>query len=169
MAHASARLVDEGDGRVGSFVLLIISYADGVTNAPLGFSMSHLADVLRERTAKALTDFGLTPREYGILWRLDAHGPVSQRELGDLHHIDRTTVVALVDRLETAGMLTRQADPVDRRRHALALTDEGRARLSESKVAVERVETEFLGALAPQQRRQLRAALGALLDSGVDR
>jgi DNA-binding MarR family transcriptional regulator len=140
-----------------------------MSDVPLGFLMSHLADVLRERSAKALADFGLTPREYGILWRLDAHGPLSQRELGELHHIDRTTVVALVDRLETAGMVIRQVDPVDRRRHSLALTDGGRVRLRESKVVVERVESDFLDTLGPPQRRQLRVALGAILESGVDR
>jgi DNA-binding MarR family transcriptional regulator len=140
-----------------------------MTNVPLGFLMSHLADVLRERTTKALANFGLTPRDYGVLWRLDAHGPLSQRELGDLHQIDRTTVVALVDRLESAGMVVRQADPEDRRRHALALTEDGRVRLEEASVVVDRVESDFVSSLGPQQRRQLKAMLSAVLDSGVDR
>jgi DNA-binding MarR family transcriptional regulator len=149
--------------------MLIISYADEMSNVPLGFLMSHLADVLRERTTKALTDFGLGPREYGVLWRLEVHGPLSQRELGDLHQIDRTTVVALVDRLESMGLVVRQLDPEDRRRHALVLTDVGRARLSESSVVVERVESEFLATLEPRQRQQLKATLGAILDSGAER
>jgi DNA-binding MarR family transcriptional regulator len=135
-------------------------------DVPLGFLMSHLAHVLRERTTKALADFGLTPREYGILWRLHAHGPLSQRELGELHQIDRTTVVALVDRLESMGMVIRQADPDDRRRHALALTDEGRVRLRDASVVVERIESDFLASLETQQQRQLRTLLGAILDSG---
>ena len=137
--------------------------------APLGFLMSHLADVLRERTVKALVDFGLTPREYGILWRLDVHGPLSQRELGDLHQIDRTTVVAIVDRLESMGLVLRQPDTADRRRYSLALTDHGRARLAESSVVVHRVETEFLAAIGRAEQRQLRETLKTILDRGVGR
>jgi DNA-binding MarR family transcriptional regulator len=140
-----------------------------MTTAPLGFLMSHLADVLRERTTKALADFGLSPREFGILWRLDAHGPLSQRELGELHQIDRTTVVAIVDRLESMGLVLRQSDPADRRRHALGLTDDGRKRLAESSVVVKQVESEFLAVLGPSERRQLNETLGTILDSGVGR
>lgn len=140
-----------------------------MTDVPLGFMMSHLAEVLRERTTKGLADFGLTPREYGILWRLDTHGPLSQRELGELHQIDRTTVVALVDRLESMGMVVRQADPHDRRRHALVLTDHGRVRLGEASVIVEKVESEFLSTVGMRHQRQLRAALGAILDGEAQR
>jgi DNA-binding MarR family transcriptional regulator len=147
----------------------MISYAEDMNKVPLGFLMSHLADVLRERTSKALSDFGLSPREYGILWRLDAHGPLSQRELGDLHQIDRTTVVAVVDRLEAMGLVIRQPDPDDRRRHSLVLTDSGRVRLTESSVVVNRVEAEFLAAAGPSERRQLRETLSTILDNGVGR
>lgn len=148
----------------------MIRYADQMNAAPpLGFLMSHLAHSLREQTSKALSDFGLSPRDYGIMWRLDAHGPLNQRELGELHHIDRTTVVAIVDRLESAGLVIRQTDPDDRRRHALNLTEHGRRRLAESRVAVDRVEGEFLGPVDATDRQHLRATLHTLLDSDVAR
>lgn len=140
-----------------------------MTEPPLGFLMSHLADVLRERTAKSLADFGLSPRDYGILWRLGGHGPLSQRELGDLHHIDRTSVVALVDRLELMGLVARAVDPADRRRHALTLTERGRAVLAASSVAVTRVEEEFLAAVDAPARQSLLATLNAVLDHEAGR
>jgi DNA-binding MarR family transcriptional regulator len=136
---------------------------------PLGFLLSHLADVLRERTAKALTDHGLTPREYGVLWRIDAHGPLSQQELGTLHQIDRTTVVSLVDRLEGAGLLDRSPDPADRRRNALTLTAAGRTRLAEASESVARVEDEFCAPVASGARRALGSTLVAILESVATR
>jgi DNA-binding MarR family transcriptional regulator len=147
----------------------IIRYADDMKDVPLGFLMSHLAEVLRELTTKALGDFGLSPREYGILWRLESHGPLSQRELGDLHQIDRTTVVAVVDRLEAMDLVVRHTDPADRRRHSLELTDSGRARLTASTFVVERVEDEFLVAVGPSERQRLSEILRTILDSGVGR
>jgi DNA-binding MarR family transcriptional regulator len=135
---------------------------------PLGFLMSHLADVLRERTAKGLSDLGLSPREYGILWRLGHQGPLSQRELGELHRIDRTTVVAVVDRLELTGLVRRAPDSDDRRRHALELTDAGRARLRDAGVVVRRVEDAFLAGLGRADRTHLRSSLLTLLDTVVE-
>lgn len=136
---------------------------------PLGFLMSHLADVLRERTAKALANFGLSPRDFGILWRLGVHGPLSQRQLGDLHQIDRTSVVALVDRLELAGLVARAVDPADRRRHALTLTERGQAVLEASGVEVSRVEAEFLAVVDAPARRSLLATLNAVLEHEAGR
>lgn len=146
----------------------MIRYPDEMPAPPLGFLMSHLGDVLRERTAKGLADLGLSPREYGVLWRLEHHGPLSQRELGDLHRIDRTTVVAVVDHLELMGLVRRAPDADDRRRHALELTEPGRARLGEASVVVRRVEDEFLAGVGRSERTQLRATLQAILDTVVD-
>lgn len=126
---------------------------------PLGFLLSHLGEVLRDRTAKGLTDLGLSPREYGVLWRLADDGPLSQRELGELHRIDRTTVVAVIDALEERGLVVRELDRADRRRRLLVLTPAGRALLSEAGDVVDRSAGDLQAALTASERRELHRLL----------
>jgi DNA-binding MarR family transcriptional regulator len=147
---------------------MMISYADEMStplSPPLGFLLSHLGEVLRERTAKELTAFGLSPREYGVLWRLAAHGPLSQRELGELHRIDRTTVVAVIDALEERALVVRELDPDDRRRRRLVLTRAGRSLLAEAGDVVDRSEEELQSALSATERRQLLRLLVKVNDA----
>lgn len=132
---------------------------------PLGFLLSHLGEVLRERTAKELTEFGLSPREYGVLWRLADDGPLSQRELGELHRIDRTTVVAVVDGLEERGLVVRELDRQDRRRRSLVLTPAGRSLLAEAGDVVDRSADDLQSALSGSERRQLHRLLAKVNDT----
>ena len=63
---------------------------------------------------------------------------IAQIELGMHLGIDKASVVALLDRLEKAGMLARRRSTRDRRRHGIHLTDHGALAL-ESLVAEVRV------------------------------
>jgi len=139
-----------------------------VDRPPLGFLMNHLAADLRDRTKLGLAEFDLSPREYGLLWRLANQGPLSQRQLGELHRIDRTTVVAVIDRLESDELVARTIDPDDRRRHALRLTTHGREVFAAATPAVQRTEAEFTAALTDDERRALSQALVAVLDAEVE-
>lgn len=138
----------------------MISYADRMSSSPpLGFLLSHLGEVLRDRTAKGLTEFGLSPREYGVMWRLADDGALSQRELGDLHRIDRTTVVGIIDGLEQRGLVVREPDLQDRRRRLLVLTPQGRALLAEAREVVDRNADDLQSSLTAGERRELRRLL----------
>lgn len=47
---------------------------------------------------------GITPREWAALSSLDDHPGLSQREMAELLGVDRTTMVALVDTLQSKGL-----------------------------------------------------------------
>jgi DNA-binding MarR family transcriptional regulator len=69
---------------------------------------------------------GLTPTQFSALAKLYAVGPCSQNHLGRLIYLDAATIKGVVDRLVTRGFVTALADPKDRRRRAVALTEHGR-------------------------------------------
>ena len=56
--------------------------------------------------------------------------PLSQREMGERLLVDKSDLTGLVDRMEKAGFVERRAVAGDRRRHAVSLTDAGRAALA---------------------------------------
>lgn len=77
---------------------------------------------------------GITPSHHQLLLAVKGHAGPGQPSVGEAaealqlrHH----SAVELVDRAEAAGLIVRRADPDDGRRHLLALTDEGEAKLAE--------------------------------------
>jgi len=68
----------------------------------------------------------LTQTQFAALAKLCEVGPCSQNHLGRLIYLDAATIKGVVDRLGVRGFVTALADPTDRRRRAVALTERGR-------------------------------------------
>jgi MarR family transcriptional regulator, lower aerobic nicotinate degradation pathway regulator len=105
---------------------------------------------------------GLTMRHFGVLTAIEAEPGQNQRGVGERLRIDRTTVVALTDDLETAGLLERRRGS-DRRMFALYLTPAGEARLTELKELTAAVHDRFLANLTEPERDMLRDLLVKVL------
>jgi DNA-binding MarR family transcriptional regulator len=71
-----------------------------------------------------------------------------------------------VDMLETRGLVRRDPDPSDRRKHSVALTDTGAELLTRTLTEVRQAEREFAVTLSDQERAQLLGLLKRLLNSG---
>jgi DNA-binding MarR family transcriptional regulator len=112
---------------------------------------------------QALTELGISGREYGILALLE-RGPTStQRQLGASLGVDRTTTVALLSGLQARGLISRLRDPGNRRAHQVALTDAGEELRGRAAAALTRCDERFLAPLPADQRSQLRVILLNLL------
>jgi DNA-binding MarR family transcriptional regulator len=84
------------------------------------------------RTARRLrqeASGGLSPSQTAALATIDRHGPLTPSELAAHERIQRPTVTRLLARLEEDGLVTRAADPRDRRSCLISLSDDGRALL----------------------------------------
>jgi DNA-binding MarR family transcriptional regulator len=90
-------------------------------------------------------------------------GPHSQRRLGNIMGIDRTTMVAITDGLESKGLVRRERNPQDRRAYALVATPRGQRLLARATEAIERAESEFLAVLPAAEQRLLKNLLRRLL------
>lgn len=87
--------------------------------------------------------------------------------LAEKCQVTRAGMTSRLDRLETAGHLTRHPDPEDRRRVIVRATPAGRAMWEAALEVGIRLEAELLDHLSPHQRAQLNQLLRALL-SGVE-
>src|SRR3954469_22897037 len=71
------------------------------------------------RIAAALESIGLTPASFGLLNLIAARDGAIQQELGAAMGVDPSTMVALIDELERAGLAKRRPHPTDRRARAV--------------------------------------------------
>src|SRR4051795_11379739 len=79
--------------------------------------MIKLGRITMHRFTEALEPFGIRPRHVAALIALRDSGQLTQQSICSQLHLDRTTLVAILNELEQRGYATRRRDPDDRRRH----------------------------------------------------
>jgi DNA-binding MarR family transcriptional regulator len=117
------------------------------------------------RIATALESIGLTPASFGLLNLLGARDGAIQQELGSAMGIDPSTMVSLIDQLESAGLAKRRPCPTDRRAREVAITPKGRRLLERARRMAMQVEDEVLGGLSAAERRELLTLLRRALST----
>jgi DNA-binding MarR family transcriptional regulator len=110
-------------------------------------------------TAAALESIGLTPALFAVLSFLLARDTAIQQEIGTAIGIDPSTMVALIDKLENAGLAKRRPHPTDRRAREVVITQKGRRAVERGRALAREVEDDVLKGLASAERRQLLALL----------
>lgn len=121
---------------------------------------AHAASKFAERLAKV----ELAPPHAGILRILSSTPAITQQALATTLGMAPSRLVALIDDMDSRGLIERRGDPDDRRRYALHLTEKGRAMLE----TVGRVSREhsqaLLAALSDEEQRQLALLLQRIAD-----
>ncbi len=129
-----------------------------------GLMLALLGQEAMRRLRAAHTAHNLKPRQFQILGLLHDHGGLAQRELMQEMNIDPSILVTLLNPLEADGLVSRERDPADRRRHLVTLTPAGERALVSASRAQKETEDALFASLDDEQREQLGALLIALRD-----
>lgn len=125
-----------------------------------------------ERTlSKALEPHGITPAQFellGAIARVEGTGG-GCGELGRQMAAPGPDVTRMLDRLDTAGLVARKRDELDRRVVHAELTEAGRMLLSEVGPVVERAESAVFEGVAAQDVAQLARVLETIRATGCRR
>lgn len=91
----------------------------------IGFLLHLATSRLRDAVVDAIEGSGLHPGQLAVLGVLSDRGGMSQRRLGELTRIEKSSMVLYLDALESAGWVRRERDREDRRAHVVQLTSQG--------------------------------------------
>lgn len=105
--------------------------------------------------AQSLGEFDVTPGLFGVLVIIDANPGLKQSELARAAHLDRSTVVSVIDNLERRRLVERRPADNDRRSNALVLTPEGVALLKKLKRRVGDHEKRLVENMTDDERATL--------------
>ncbi len=127
----------------------------------LGLLFRQVRDALRVAVEQDLAAHGhdLTLSQFITLKKLHA-GVANASELAQAAELNPGAMTRLLDRLEAAGLVRREADPCDRRALRIVLTDRGRAIWPELQACTDRVYGHALAGFDDEQRAQLVRMLG---------
>ncbi len=105
---------------------------------------------------------GLSMWAYIALSHLAREPAGTQLALARAIRYDKTRLIRLLDELERDGLITRAADPSDRRARIVTLTQAGKARHAGARADIRAMEDEFLEDLSAAERTRLRKTLARL-------
>lgn len=129
-----------------------------------GLLPSLLGYALRRTQSAVFADFAgtfakageaLTPGEFGLMVLVERNAGMSQMALARALGIDRSTLVPILNRLQSRGFLLRNASPTDGRTHALALTPAGEKALARFARLVRLHEKRIASGLSAPETRML--------------
>jgi DNA-binding MarR family transcriptional regulator len=124
-----------------------------------GFLLKRLGFRMKEHASAAFEAAGETPYCHGVLAVLAEGERETQATIADALGWDRSYLVGLLDDLEERGYVERRRDKVDRRRHVVSITPEGRKALTRMRTLSGQIEGEFLAPLDDEERATLHRIL----------
>ena len=108
---------------------------------------------------KRIGDRSLTPVQFAALVKLNVLGEVSQNQLGRNTAMDASTMQGVIKRLASRGLIERKADPNDRRRLLLSLSEEGKKVLELAIPSGRIITNSTLSPLSDDEQKTLIALL----------
>jgi DNA-binding MarR family transcriptional regulator len=119
------------------------------------------ADVYQE----AVGADGLTPRQFAVLYTVEAREGLSQTDLVRETGIDRSTLADMIGRMLKKDLLARKRTEGDQRANAVKITAAGRKALKAALPAVAKAEARLLETIPASKRGEFIKTLTIIADA----
>lgn len=133
-----------------------------------GFLISKIKQIQGRVFEKLLAEHGISEfngaqgRILFVLWERDG---ITISELSEKTGLAKTTLTAMLDRLEKIGHIQRKSDPADRRALKIVLTPEARGLKSQYDAVSAEMNEIFYGGFSDEEILAFEAYLGRVLEN----
>jgi DNA-binding MarR family transcriptional regulator len=126
--------------------------AIGQLDSLIGFHLRLASSAFYHDFMNEMSELALTPKQFSVLELIASNPGVSQIDIAGRLGMDRATMMALTNRLESRGFVERAPSRVDRRRQELRLTAEGKDVLVEARSRITEHERRFLARFSEEEK-----------------
>lgn len=130
----------------------------------VAFLLSQLGARAAQEFTRLLTPLNLAPADAGILRLVARSEGISQQALAAALNMHASRLVALIDDLESRGLLVRKVHATDRRLYSLTLTAKGKETLLSIRVVADEHNRLMCAALTKAETVTLQALLAKIAD-----
>ncbi len=131
----------------------------GVLPSLIGYNLRRAQLKVFQNFQSTMAPFDLTPGQFGVLTLINENEGLSQSDLGNALGIDRSTMVAVIDRLEGRDLVVRAPSPTDRRSYALRLSAYGKKVMADIMPRLREHEATIAGTLSESEQSTLISLL----------
>jgi DNA-binding MarR family transcriptional regulator len=96
--------------------------------------------------------FGQAPRYYGLLGVIETNPGLSQTQLAECLHLVRASLVPILDKLTSDGLVERRSDATDKRVRRVWLTTKGKKLMSKLSVAARQHEARLMAGFSAKEK-----------------
>ncbi len=112
---------------------------------------------------RALKDLDMTPAQFSVMKIVAANPGIAQARVAEVLCIERARLVQTLDRLEAPQLIDRTRSAIDRRSHALYLTDSGAEVLQRLEERIEAHERNVVARIGTKGKSDLLRLLAPFL------
>jgi DNA-binding MarR family transcriptional regulator len=140
------------------------------SHQPITFLMIDVARLWRQRFDRGLegAGLGLTAGEARALFAIKKHPNLRQTELAERMNVEPMTMCGYLDRLESAGLIERRADPADRRAKLVTPTARAEPLTVRIEAIAQSVRRKATAALTEDQVHELRERLAMMREALIE-
>lgn len=120
---------------------------------------------LNQAFRRRIAHLAITPDQFTVLRTLIEHEGITQRELTQLMTSDPNTIASLLERMEKAGLLSREPHEKDRRAYRLHLETVGKRKYEAGREVAVSLQSEALETLPSHRREEFLAHLALVADA----
>ncbi len=148
---------------------ILSDYHDGLImlEQRLAYRLALLASRMGAALMPTHERHGLSVGVWRVMGVIGRYEPLSAKELARRTSTDPFRITRALAALSERKLVSRQADPKDRRRARLCLTRSGRRVHDEIVAEISQIESRVLGALSPREKTMLHLLLDKLDNSIV--
>ena len=121
----------------------------------LGYHLRRAQIAVFNDFVKTVAAMQITPGQFGVIVLIGSNPGLTQSALARAVGIERSTMVAVIDALESRGLVARRPSPSDRRSNSLVLSDAGKELVDRLKPIVQTHDSRVVGALSEAEKEQL--------------
>lgn len=131
-----------------------------VLDEKLGYRIRIIERLLNKEFTR---NVGMTTVQYSVFSLVATNEGLSQIAIGEALSMDRASTMAIIDKLEAAGLLERKKSIHDRRVHALQLTEKGRKQFVVVNNKVAKYDLMFSSKLSQEEMETFNECLKKLM------
>ncbi len=128
-----------------------------------GYMTNWAARLFAKAIDARLKPLGLSSGYMPVFFALARGAELSQRALTEAASIEQPTMAATLSRMERDGLVSRRADPADRRSTLYALSDKGRQMSEKVREAGRSINAEALAGMSDDEQAAYLALLGRVV------
>ena len=132
-------------------------------NQALTLLLTDLGVLVERRWAAALSTYGITPAEYGLLALLVKQGPMIPVAIGSQVTLEQSLISRTAQRLYEKRLITRRRSQTDRRNVTLRATDAGAELVSQLDGPLRELAEELARGIPPHQFQQAAEVIEAII------